>query len=249
MRLRFRFVRLAVIGHLSRDVIAGGPPRIGGAPWHAGRAYRALGADVRLVAKCGEREAVDFSRELETLGLPFDLVVGGETTGFSFSYDATGVRTMAVEALGEPWREEELRLDGVEWLHAAPLLRGQLDLELVSVPHVLLDAQGLVRAAEVGPLRLDGEFDREQLSRVAMLKLADEEAAAVGDVEVAEVVVTHGVRGATVNGVHVPATPVACDPTGAGDMFAAAYLVSRSEGAEPVAAAQRASAVVAELLR
>jgi 1D-myo-inositol 3-kinase len=242
-------VRLAIIGHLSRDVIAGGKPCIGGAPWHAGRAYAALGADARIVAKCGKEDAVDFARELESLGLPFELVVGGETTAFSFAYDAAGVRTMHVDALGEPWRVEELCLDGVEWLHVAPLLRGQIDLRAVAVPHVLLDAQGLVRAPRLGPLRLDSDFDRSELKSVSMLKLADEEAAIVGSVDVDEVIVTHGVRGATVNGTHVAADPVECDPTGAGDMFAAAYVVARADGAEPVAAARRAASVVADLLR
>ena len=55
-------VQLAVIGHLSRDVVAGGAPRIGGAPWHAARALRALGADARIVAKCGEADAIEFTR-------------------------------------------------------------------------------------------------------------------------------------------------------------------------------------------
>jgi sugar/nucleoside kinase (ribokinase family) len=242
-------VQLAVIGHLSRDVIAGGAPRIGGAPWHAGRAYRALGADARIVAKCGEADAIDFSRELETLGLPFDLIVGDETTAFSFSYDAAGTRTMQVDALGEPWTEEELHVDDVEWLHVAPLLRGQIDLGMLSAPHILLDAQGLVRPSHTGPLQLDGDFDRSQLHSVSMLKLADEEAAVVGEIDVPETIVTHGVRGATVNGTHVPADPVDCDPTGAGDMFAAAYLVARADGADPIDATRRAAAVVATLLR
>jgi sugar/nucleoside kinase (ribokinase family) len=38
------------------------------------------------------------------------------------------------------------------------------------------------------------------------------------------------------------------DPTGAGDAFAAAYLVSRSTGHAPTAAARRATALVAGLL-
>ncbi|HKB92744.1 MAG TPA: PfkB family carbohydrate kinase [Gaiellaceae bacterium] len=230
-------------------MIAGRAPRIGGGPWHAGRALAALGADARVIAKCGEPEATAYARELEALGLPFDLVVGETTTAFSFSYDESGVRTMHVDALGEPWREEELHLDGVEWLQVVPLLRSQVDLELIEVPHVLLDAQGLVRVPALGPLRLDDDFDRAQLRHLSMLKLADEEAAVVGDVDVPEVIVTHGVRGATVNGVHVQAEPVECDPTGAGDMFAAAYLVARAGGADPVAAARGATSVVAELLR
>lgn len=241
---------LAVVGQLSRDVIAGGAPRIGGPPWHAARALRALGVDARLVAKCGEQDAIDFTRRLETLELPFDLVVGAETTGFSFTYDENGVRTMAVDAVGDPWHEDELRLHGVEWVYVAPLLRGEIDVGWVADGRcVLLDGHGIVRVPEPGPLRLDGAFDRDALRHVAMLKLADEEAAVAGPVDVPEVIVTHGSRGATVNGVHVAAEPVDGDPTGAGDMFGAAYLVSRSEGAEPVDAARRATALVSELLR
>jgi sugar/nucleoside kinase (ribokinase family) len=243
-------LRLAVVGQLSRDVIADGPPRIGGPPWHASRALRALGADARIVAKCGEEDAIDFTRQLETLGLPFELVVGAETTAFSFSYDAEGVRTMRVDAVGDPWHEDELRLDDVEWVHVGPVLRGEIDLAWIAEGRrVLLDGHGLARVPEPGPLRLDGDFDRAQLAHLSMVKLSDEEAAVIGDVEVPEVLVTHGARGATVNGVFVAADPVDRDPTGSGDMFAAAYLVSRADGAEPVAAAQRATALVSELLR
>jgi sugar/nucleoside kinase (ribokinase family) len=243
-------VSIAVVGQLSRDVIAGGAPRIGGPPWHASRALRALGTDARIVAKCGERDAVEYSRMLETLDLPFDLVVGEETTAFSFSYDENGIRTMAIDVVGDPWQEDELRLGGIEWMYLAPLLRGEIDIGAAAAGRqVLLDAHGLVRVPEPGPLQLDGDFDRSDLEHVSMLKLADEEAAVVGDVDVAEVIVTHGARGATVNGVLVSAEAVDRDPTGAGDMFGAAYLVSRSEGADPVEAARRAAAVVSELLR
>jgi len=243
-------VSLAVVGQLSRDIIAGGPPEIGGPPWHSARALRALGAKARIVAKCGERDAVEFTRRLETLGLPFQLVVGEKTTTFSFSYDAEGRRTMAVEVVGDPWRRDELDLDGIDWLHVAPLLRGEIDVGWIAEGRrVLLDGHGLVRVPRLGPLALDGDFDHGQLRHVAMLKLADEEAAAAGPLEVPELIVTHGARGATVNGVLVEAEPVDRDPTGAGDMFGAAYLVLRSEGAEPIEAARRAAALVSELLR
>ncbi|MGH2998596.1 MAG: carbohydrate kinase family protein [Gaiellaceae bacterium] len=241
---------LAVVGQLSRDVIAGGPPTIGGPPWHGARALRALGADARIVAKCGERDAVEYTRRLETLDLPFELVVGEETTAFSFSYDAAGVRTMAIDVVGDPWRRDELDFGGVEWLYVAPLLRGEIDVEWVAKGRrVLLDGHGLVRVPQPGPLVLDGDFDHGQLRHVAMVKLADEEAAVTGPLDVPELIVTHGARGATVNGVHVQAEPVDRDPTGAGDMFGAAYIVARSEGADPVDAARRATALVSELLR
>jgi sugar/nucleoside kinase (ribokinase family) len=243
-------MRLDVVGHLARDAVAGGAPRIGGAPWHAGRALRALGLEAKLTAKCGAAEAAGFRAQLETLGLPFELVVGGETTAFSFDYDEDGTRSMTVDAVGEPWRADELRLEGVEWVHVAPLLRGEIDLDAIPADaRILLDGQGLARVPEPGPLRLDADFDRDVLRRVSILKLAAEEARALGVVDVPELLVTDGVRGATVCGEHIPAKPVPSDPTGAGDMFAAAYLAARAAGRAPVEAARRAAALVSELLR
>jgi sugar/nucleoside kinase (ribokinase family) len=101
------------------------------------------------------------------------------------------------------------------------------------------------------------------LRHVSMLKLAEEEARVlVGEPDadglrslgVPEIVVTFGSEGSLVFAEgrleRVPAQPVATevDPTGAGDAFTAAYLVSRSSGYAPVPAARRATALVAGLL-
>jgi sugar/nucleoside kinase (ribokinase family) len=250
---------LGVIGHLARDVVAGTPPRIGGGPWHAARALRVLGHDAIIFAKVGERE---FGGQLATQGLPFSLTTGGETTAFSFSYDEKGVRTMAVDAIGEPWSVSDLPqalLRRVTWLQVAPLLHGDFDADafewLARDRRILFDGQGLVRRRELGPLQLDGSLDRDLLRHVTILKLADEEAAAVGDVrelDVPEILVTHGIDGATVitaeGAVEVPARVVHADPTGAGDGFSAAYLAARAEGHRPVSAAHRAAALVSGLL-
>jgi sugar/nucleoside kinase (ribokinase family) len=250
---------LGVIGHLARDIVAGSSPRIGGGPWHAARALRALRHDAIVFAKCGERE---FGAQLATLGLPFSLATGGETTAFSFSYDPQGVRTMAVDAIGEPWSVSELPqalLRRVTWLQVAPLLHGDFDADafawLARDRRILFDGQGLVRRRELGPLQLDGSLDRDVLRHVTILKLADEEAEAVGDVlelGVPEVLVAHGIAGATVitaeGAVEVPARVVDADPTGAGDGFAAAYLAARADGHRPVSAAHRAAALVSGLL-
>jgi len=48
--------------------------------------------------------------------------------------------------------------------------------------------------------------------------------------------------------VHVPADPLDVDPTGAGDAFAAAYVVERSRGQAPRPAAERATQLVHDLL-
>ena len=182
---------LAVIGQLSRDIVAGAAPRIGGAPWYAGRALRTLGQEAVLFAKCGEDERARFQRRLATLGLPATLAVGGETTSFSFTYDAEGTRTMRVETIGEPWQMDEPQgtlLQRVEWLHVGPLLRSDFDaaaLERLGLGRrLMLDAQGLVRVPAVGPLQLDANYDPELLRHVAILKVAEEEARVlVGDAE------------------------------------------------------------------
>jgi sugar/nucleoside kinase (ribokinase family) len=260
---------LGVIGHLSRDVVSGGAPRIGGGPWYAGRALRALGDDAVLFAKCGDADRARWQRSLAAVGLPASLSTGGETTSFSFRYDADGMRTMHVDAVGEPWQLNEPPsglLRRVEALHVAPLLRTDFDAaaleRLGAGRRLLLDAQGLVRVPEVGPLRLDANYDPDVLRRVSILKLSEEEAGVLGggevdalaDLGVPEVVLTLGERGSIVivNGVAetVPARPVGggVDPTGAGDAFASAYLSAREAGHAPVSAARRATALVAALL-
>jgi sugar/nucleoside kinase (ribokinase family) len=125
------------------------------------------------------------------------------------------------------------------------------------------DGQGLVRPARTGPLVLDAEYDPEVLRHVSVLKLAEEEALvlvgepdaqALASLDVAEIVVTFGSEGSLVFAEgrleRVPARPLEdeVDPTGAGDAFMAAYLVSRSSGYAPVPSARRASEIVADVL-
>src|SRR4029079_8206819 len=120
------------------------------------------------------------------LGLPVSLAAAGETTSFSFRYDADGNREMRVHAVGEAWSGDdktERGLRRVEWVHVAPLLRGDFPPEalerIARRRRVLLDGHGLVRAREVGPLALDGDFARALLRHVSILKLSEEEAHAI----------------------------------------------------------------------
>lgn len=256
--------QLAVIGHLARDVVAGGPPRVGGAPWYAGRALRLLGDEALIFAKCGDADRAVFQRRLATLGVPASLSTGGETTAFSFDYDEDGNRRMTVEAVGEPWQLDEppsTLLRRVDWVHVAPLLRSDFDAaaleRLGSGRRMLLDAQGLVRVAERGPLRLDADFDPELLRHVSILKVAEEEAEVLAPLDrlhVPEILVTRGAAGSTVfvhgTPTEIPTRPVdpGVDPTGAGDAFGISYVAARAEGHAPASAARRATALVAALL-
>jgi sugar/nucleoside kinase (ribokinase family) len=264
-----RVVRaLAVIGPLSRDVVDGRADRIGGGPWYAGRALRALQQPALLVAKCGDSERRSYLPRLAALGLPVALASAGETTSFSFRYDADGNREMRVDALGEPWSEgdePERGLRRVEWVHVTPLLRGDFPPEtlerIARRRRVLLDGHGLVRARGVGPLALDADFDRALLRHVSILKLAEDEARVILDgaeleelrgLGVPEVVVTFGAGGSLVltrdGAVRVSARPARGDPTGAGDAFSVAYLGARAGGHRPIGAARRAGALVTTLL-
>jgi sugar/nucleoside kinase (ribokinase family) len=221
-----------------------------------------------VVAKCGEPERREYLRLLAALGLPISLSACGETTSFSFRYDAEGHREMQVKAIGERWSEAdqpERALRGVEWVHVAPLLRDDFPPEtLERIAHrrrVLLDGHGLVRPRRLGALAPDGDFDPALLRHVSILKLAEDEAQAIlggGELEelrelgVPEIVVTFGAGGSLVLTreavVRVTTRPARGDPTGAGDAFSVAYLNARAGGHRPISAARRASALVSALL-
>jgi sugar/nucleoside kinase (ribokinase family) len=250
---------LALVGNLSRDVVDGGPPRIGGGPYYAARAWRALGARATIFTRCGPDERAAYARRLISVGLPVVMLEGTATTSFSFYYvDST--RVMTVEHTGDSWTPADVRLvTPGAWVHLAPLLRGEFPAETLAAlargRRLSFDGQGLVRAAEIGPLRLNAGFDREMLRHVQILKLAEEEAEVIGSVErlgVPEILVTYGPRGSRVHydgrWERVGAWPVAADPTGSGDAFSAAYLTGRSRGLTPASAARRATALVSAML-
>jgi sugar/nucleoside kinase (ribokinase family) len=250
---------LALVGNLSRDVVDGGPPRIGGGPYYAARAWRALGARGTIFTRCGPEERQAYSRRLISVGLPVVMLPGTSTTSFSFYYVAS-TRVMTVEHTGDSWTPADARtVTRGAWVHVAPLLRSEFPAETLAAlargRRLSFDGQGLVRAAETGPLRLDTNFDRDLLRHLQILKLAEEEAEIIGAVDrlgVPEVLITYGPKGSRIHcegrWQTVGAWPVATDPTGSGDAFSAAYLAGRSGGLAPVSAARRATALVSALL-
>jgi len=258
---------LAVVGNLSLDRVDGGEPRAGGAPFHAARALRVLGRPAIVAAKGAEADRRLLLPPLVRLGLPVLWRGGDSTAAFSFRYSGN-LRSMVVDALGPVWTAADLRgLERAYWVHAGALARSDFPAETLAAlardRRLSFDGQGLVRPAATGPLALDAEYDPEVLRHVSVLKLAEEEArvlvgepdaGALASLGVPEVVVTFGSEGSLVFAEgrleRVPARPAGgeADPTGAGDAFTAAYLVSRSAGYAPVPAAGRASAIVADLL-
>ena len=114
---------LAVVGNLSRDLVDEGPPRAGGAPFHAARALRVLGRPALVGAKCADSDRDSLLTPLVRLGLPVLWRGGSSTAAFSFRYEGDR-RVMVVEALGDPWGPADLYgLERADWVHVGALAR------------------------------------------------------------------------------------------------------------------------------
>jgi sugar/nucleoside kinase (ribokinase family) len=259
---------LAIVGNIACDLVDGGPPRVGGGPFYAAKALRVLGRPARILTRCSAADRDALLPELIALGVPVTWREAETTSTFGITYDGER-RFMHVEAAGHRWTPADVRdavLRDAVAVHVAPLLRSDFPpetlAELARGRRLSFDGQGLVRPGRTGELRLDADFDPAVLRHLSILKLAEEEAEAVlGDVSrasvaelgVPEVLITLGARGSIVHTrgeeTFVPANEVEnVDPTGAGDAYSTAYLAARSDGAAPVAAARRATALVESLL-
>ena len=258
---------IAVIGNLTRDVVAGADPRPGGGVFWSTRALAAIGASAHVSAACSLEDRPSLLPALEAFGLPVTWHESPSTTAYTFHYEGDR-RFMQVDALGTPWSPEQAvtAAHSASWIDACALSRGDFPSETLAAltvdAELLLDAHGLVRIPTLGPLRTDADVG-DILDHVDILKLNDEEAETLlGSAEpvrmrelgVAEVILTLGARGAWVVTEtlleHIPAIPVEgpVDPTGAGDTYSVTYLVQRAKGAEPVEAARVASETVSALL-
>ena len=61
---------IAALGHLTRDVVDGAPPRPGGGVFYAARALARLGADAHVEAACSVEHRAELVPPLEAFGLP-----------------------------------------------------------------------------------------------------------------------------------------------------------------------------------
>ena len=259
---------IAALGHITRDVVDGAEPRPGGGVFYAARALARLGVDARVGAKCSANDRPALTPLLEAFGLPVTWHESSATTAYSFHYEGDR-RIMWQDAVGDPWTADEAlaAAGAARWVDVCALTRTDFPPRTLAAlaadgRRLLVDAQGLVRTAAIGPLHTDAAIG-DVLEHIEVLKLNDEEAETlVGQASpeallalgVPEVLLTLGSLGAWIVtpriAEHVPAVPVdgLVDPTGAGDTFSIAYLVRRTEGADPVEAARSATRDTAELL-
>lgn len=262
--------KIAVAGNVAVDRIDGEPPSAGGCPSFAAKALRMLGREGQILTRYAAADHCFFERVLSTLGVPVTTLAARSTNGFGFKYEGEH-RTMTVDAIGQPWSPADAAaLDsGVAWVHVAPLLRSDFPPEALAAlagdgRALSYDGQGLVRVPEIGLMKVDAAFDSALLEPISVLKLAEDEAVVVADgpfeerhariLGTREILVTYGSEGCTlyVDGAsqHVPAARrvLGVQTTGAGDVFMVGYAMARTDGDDPHTAAEKASALVAEIL-
>jgi 6-phosphofructokinase 2 len=253
-------VSVGIIGHTGWDVVStpteATQRRLGGTPLYAARALRALGVEPVVITKGAD--------------LPDAIVLPARYTFESVLVHSADATDQQLASVGEPFTAAEARamlplLDGCEWVILGGQASTDFPTDMIAVLaaaglRVCIDAQGLARGPDPGPLRLR-PFPARAVAGASMLKLSQAEALAVcGTLEpealaslgVPEVALTRGRDGAVVvtpdgvehsssNGAHFD------DPTGAGDSWLAVYVLERSRGTPPGAAARAAVAAVDRL--
>ncbi|MDX1891379.1 PfkB family carbohydrate kinase [Mycolicibacterium sp. 050158] len=262
---------MTVLGNLAIDVIDGAAPSPGGCASFAGVALEYAGGTGQIVAMGAREDHQLFAAVLDRFGSLVRIIDSERTAGFQLDYVDVDHREMSVTALGPVWGAAEIEAANPEttWVHLAPLLRADFPEETLALlaergHRVAYDGQGLVRADRVGPLAVDRHYPQGLLRDISVLKLAEDEAVIVADgrfgaktaerLGVPEILVTLGSEGCDIytegDVVRVPAAwrVTGVQATGAGDMFTACYVANRAAGADPVAAAERASELVAREL-
>ncbi len=243
-----------VCGHVTLDRIAG---RLvpGGSAWYAAHTFRALGAAARVITAAGP----DYP-ESALAGVEFRIAAAARTTRFVNVHAPGGRRRQQVEAAAPPLDPAALPAAwrGADVLHLAPVL-GELSprdfVEAAGARVVGLGVQGLVRAVAPGGAVVQPRwsFAPDELAGVTAAFVGEDDLAGQDDLlerlaaAVPIVVFTRGAAGCTVTTAgrtfHVGVFPTReVDPTGAGDVFAAAFLLALARGAGPVDAARLGAA-------
>lgn len=242
-------MRFLAVGHVTWDRIQG-EEVLGGSVSYAALAASRLGWEAAALTAAG----ADFDAARDLPGVAAFVAASSSTTRFLNLYDALGRRRqvlaarageIALTALPDAWRAPDVLLLGpvAGELHGA--LARALEAQVVGAT-----AQGWLRRfdADGGVSPRDWANPRTDLEGVHVLFLSEHDLpdadawARERLSEVPLVVVTRGWKGVSLltrQGVHdvsgLPRSEV--DPTGAGDVFAAAFLVRYHETSDFVEAA------------
>lgn len=255
MTLTMNKVNYLAIGHVTRD-LRGETSVLGGTAAYAGLTAAALGRKVGIVTSCETSLDLTSLSNIQIIRAP-----SGTTTTYQNEY-SHGKRTQRVHSIAAPltgkiipsqWKSTSL-------VHLAPVAN-EVDLGLFrqfESSFLGITPQGWMRAWDrVGKIRYAG------WETVAdFLPLADAVVISIEDLQWDETVVdrmaercrllavTRASIGATIHvrdeviTIPAPLTPEV-DPTGSGDIFAAAFFVRLQESGDPHRAGQFATQVAA----
>lgn len=247
-------IQFLVIGHLCRDVVPGGYA-LGGVVTYAGITASRLGRRTGVLTRC----APDVLRAILPSELEWRILPSRRTTTFHNRYTA-GRREQELLALADPIHAEDVP---AEWRDVPLMLLGPVAQEVAPELAKLFPAaccgavlQGWMRqwdaagrVSNMPALLRQHAFDGLQMVALSEEELqGDEETLAHLCRRVPVVALTRGPHGATVFAegrvYHAPPRPAReVDPTGAGDVFAAAFLIRLSEGSDYAEAAHFANVV------
>jgi sugar/nucleoside kinase (ribokinase family) len=245
-----------VIGTVTRDIVPGGY-RPGGTVTYSAVTVQSLGLQAGIVTRANPD--MDFSL-LTSRGILVAAAPSRETTTFENIYDG-GRRTQYIRAVCDPIQPADVP----ESWHTAPVvhlgpLAQEMDEDIVHLfPNALIGVtpQGWMRQwdadGKVSPTVWKGA--KKLLPCSDVLVISEEDIG--GDTHLVDkyarlariVIVTNGWKGSTVyaEGERRQVPPrratVEVDPTGAGDVFAAAYMVALHEHDNPFKAARFANVV------
>jgi len=241
--------RFLAIGHITRDQRPGGDV-LGGSAAYAALTARKLGWEAGVLTAAGP----DFESERELPAITVFSRVSAATTRFVNTYAEDGGRHQVVTSRAD---DIDLSILPDDWRQPDALLLCPVARELDGVPASALEA-GTVGAVAQGWLReIDEDGDvsaREwggagrELLGVHVVFLSEQDMpdaergarALLGHVPM--VALTRGWRGLTLltrqGAYEIPSLPrTESDPTGAGDVFAAAFLLRYHESRDPPNAA------------
>ena len=259
---------VAVVGSLSLDRVGGGTPRIGGCPFYAAQALRALDVKAVVLAKCARRRPAGLAAAARPARYPGGVArllrIGGL---FLFLQrrpqgDDRGRGGRPVDArrrggaaegrpLGARGPAHPQRLPARNPRRArprAPAVAGRPGPRSTRADRAARVRRRLRPGA--ASLGLDSQARRRRggaARRGSGRARAGPPRRSRGRRH-ARLARRGGLRGRRRRARTRYGRSKSADPTGAGDAFAAGYLVARSRGAAPTAAARLASALVAGLL-
>ena len=256
-----------VVGNPCLDRVSAGHV-FGGSSFYAAIQASLFGLTAHIVGLVEPDVRVDLVARLAAYGVDLaGLLPAAATTVFENRYEEDGTRQQVMISPGEPIPAAQLPRTSCTVLHLAPIAD---EVDVAAIVHddrvqagfVGLTAQGLLRHRESDHLVTlhEARLPAETARRIDAVIVGGEEApycqALLDDVHAGGgvVVITEGAAGAVARraGTTIRIAPrpaAAVDPTGAGDVFAAALFIGLSRGEPLEVAGAWASAAAALCVR